>query len=79
MALLVTELLASIGCEKALIRDDFSYSTFNRQRRLFLLTNVLCVLAASLHLRLIVWHRKDLFNASQLRHRPVCSVVQLSM
>lgn len=79
MALLVTELLASIGREKALIRDEFSYSACKRQRRLFLLTNVLCVLAASLHLRLIVWHRKDLLNASQLWHRPVCSVVQLPM
>ena len=40
---------------------------------------MLGVLAASLHLRLIVWNREDLLDTSQLRHRSIRGVVKLSM
>lgn len=43
-----------------------------------MLTNMLGILTASLHLRLVVWNWEHLFNASELWHRSIGGVVELS-
>lgn len=43
----------------------------------FLLTNMLRILTASLHLRLIVWHREELLHASHLWHGSIRGIIKL--